>query len=103
MKFLFILSAVIIVTLNSCNFYRPSMLNAPVLEKKGEAVVGAAIVNEFNISGAYAITDRFSIAGNAAFHGGEFSSGDFGNGQETVYANSQEYDCLLYTSPSPRD
>lgn len=53
----------IIVTLSSCNFYKPAMINAPILEERGEAEVGVSIGNGTNITASYAIGRHLAVSG----------------------------------------
>ncbi len=56
---LLILSA---ATLSSCNFYKPAMINAPVLEEKGEVQLGISIGNGTDFTASYAITDHIAVS-----------------------------------------
>lgn len=61
MKF-YILLVFFIVTLSSCSFYKPSVINTPILEKKGDVNVGFATINGTNVNASYAFTNHFAIS-----------------------------------------
>ena len=60
-NFLLLLTA--IVTLSSCNFYKPAVINAPVFEERGEAELGVSVGNGTDITAAFAITDHIALSG----------------------------------------
>ncbi|MFT6166752.1 MAG: hypothetical protein ACJASF_001445 [Vicingaceae bacterium] len=45
---------VAIVPLSSCNFYKPAMMNAPVLEEKVELTLGVSAGNGTDVAASYA-------------------------------------------------
>lgn len=61
MKNLVLLCSVI-VTLSSCNFYKPAMINAPILEEKGELNLGVSVGNGTDLTASYAITDYLAVS-----------------------------------------
>ncbi len=52
----------VIVTLSSCNLYKPAMMNAPVLEEKGEINLGVSTGNGTDVTASYAITDYLAVS-----------------------------------------
>ena len=51
--------------ISSCTFYKPTVMNAPILEEKGELNVGVSAGNSFDFNASYTITDHFAVIANA--------------------------------------
>ncbi len=60
------LSIFIIFTLfiNSCGLYTPTSINTPLLKEKGEAKIGAQLLNGVDVQAAYAVTNSIGIMAN---------------------------------------
>lgn len=63
------LIALLFASLCSCNFYKPTLINAPVLEEKGQLEVGVSIGSSADAIVSYAITDNIAIMGSAGTSG----------------------------------
>ena len=52
-----------IVTLSSCNFYKPAVINAPIFKERGEIELGVSVGNGTDITAGYSITDHIAVSG----------------------------------------
>ncbi|MEQ8624694.1 MAG: hypothetical protein RJQ00_07595 [Vicingaceae bacterium] len=56
----------VILVFSSCNLYKPTALNTPILKEKGDLTVALSTVNSTDLLVNYAVSDNIAIQANVA-------------------------------------
>lgn len=92
----YIILALSIVTLSSCNFYKPAMINAPVLEEKGELNLGISAGNGTDVTASYSITNHLAVSASLTSNLNVSTTTTSSTGEESTFnANNLKYDVAL--------
>lgn len=84
---------IILLGLSSCNFYKPTVINAPVLEEKGEINVGVSVGSSSDFNLSYSATDHIAVIAKAGTSYTQELSVDNGTGTEKIYEfNNNHYE-----------
>ncbi len=55
-----------IAVISSCNLYKPTALNTPILQEKGDLNASVALVNSLDLMVNYAVTDHIAVQASVA-------------------------------------
>ncbi len=86
----------VLVTLSSCNFYKPAMIHAPVIEEKGELNLGVSTGNGTDVAASYAITNHLAVTSSFTSNWNITSTTTTPAGEEQKFiAKNFKYDAAI--------